>query len=255
MQEATQAGCRKEKACEVLGLSVRTMQRWVRQGFEDRRKGSRAKPANALSDEERERIGEVLVSAVYRDLSPKQIVPRLADEGIYLASESTLYRILRAHEMDRHRQSSRPATTRRPAAHVATGPNQVWTWDITYLPTLIAGSFLYLYLIVDLYSRKIVAWQVHDREAAEYAAALATEACFLEQVSPDQVTLHSDNGSPMKGATMLVRLQKLGVIPSFSRPSVSDDNPYSEAYVVSLIMLYSGKSSLLLLYFFLRKAT
>ena len=89
--------------------------------------------------------------------------------------------------------------------------------------------YLYLYLIVDLYSRKIVAWQVHDRESAEYAAALATEACFLEQVSPDQVTLHSDNGSPMKGATMLVTLQKLGVIPSFSRPSVSDDNPYSEA--------------------------
>ena len=91
------------------------------------------------------------------------------------------------------------------------------------------GTFFYLYLIVDIYSRKIVAWQVHERECAEFAGELATEACYLEGVAPQEVILHSDNGSPMKGATMLVTLQHLGVIPSFSRPSVSDDNPFSEA--------------------------
>ena len=112
---------------------------------------------------------------------------------------------------------------------MATGPNRVWSWDITFLASPVRGMFFYLYLIVDIYSRKIVAWQVHERECAELAAALATEACYLEGVSPDEVVLHSDNGSPMKGATMLATLQRLGLIPSFSRPSVSDDNPFSEA--------------------------
>lgn len=227
--EACQAGGRKAKACETLGVSVRTLQRWQREGLQDRRTGSRAPPANALSEAEREQIRELLVSPAYRDLSPKQIVPRLADEGIYVASESSLYRILRAERMDRHRQRSRAASGRKPGSHRADGPNEVWSWDITYLPTRVAGVFLYLYLIVDIYSRKIVAWQVHERESAQYASELVTEAFFVEKVKPNRVVLHSDNGAPMKGATLLVRLQQLGVMPSFSRPSVSDDNAFSEA--------------------------
>jgi len=229
VEEACEAGCRKAEACEMLGVSVRTLQRWEREGLEDRRTGSRARPANALSEAEREQIRELLVSPAYRDLNPKQIVPRLADEGIYVASESTLYRILREERMDRHRQRSRPATVQKPDSHCASGPNEVWSWDITYLPTLVSGVFLYLYLMVDIYSRKIVAWQVHDRESAEYASELVAEACFVEKVKQNQVVLHSDNGAPMKGATLLARLQELGVMPSFSRPSVSDDNAFSEA--------------------------
>lgn len=212
-----------------MGVSVRTLQRWEHEGLEDRRRGSRAKPANALSEAERDQIRQWLVSPAYRDLSPKQIVPRLADEGIYVASESTWYRILREERMDRHRQRSRAATARKPNSHRASGPNEVWSWDITYLPTLVSGVFVYLYLIVDLYSRKIVAWQVHERESAQYASELVTEACFVEKVKRNQVVLHSDNGAPMKGATLLARLQELGVMPSFSRPSVSDDNAFSEA--------------------------
>ncbi len=229
VEETCRAGGRKAKACETLGVSVRTLQRWQREGLQDRRTGSRAKPANALSEAERVWIGELLVSSAYRDMSPKQIVPRLADEGIYVASESSFYRILRAQRMDRHRQRSRPASGRKPGSHCANGPNEVWSWDITYLPTQVRGVFLYLYLMVDIYSRKIVAWQVHGRESAEQASELVTEACFVEKVKPGQVVLHSDNGAPMKGATLLARLQELGVMPSFSRPSVSDDNAFSEA--------------------------
>lgn len=229
IKEACRAGCGKRAACEALGLSVRTVQRWQREGLEDGRKGSRARPANALSEGERDRIMALLNSPEYRDLNPNQIVPRMADDGIYLASESTLYRLLREAKMNRHRERSKPPSPSRAKTHVASGPNQVWSWDITYLPTQVAGVFLYLYMVIDIYSRKIVAWQVHACEDSELAAELVTEACFVENVPRDQITLHSDNGSPMKGATMLVTLQKLGVMPSFSRPSVSNDNAYSES--------------------------
>lgn len=230
IDEALAAGARLAKACEVLGVAVRTVQRWRRDGLEDRRPLARRPcPANALSPQERERALELLCSPKWRDLSPKQVVPRLADEGIYLASESTLYRLLRAAKLQRHRGASRPAKPRAPRRHVARAPNQVWSWDITYLPTAVRGRFYYLYLGLDLYSRKVVAWQVHECEDAEHAAALITEACYREQVCPEQLVLHSDNGAPMKGATLLATLQALGVTASFSRPRVSNDNPYSES--------------------------
>lgn len=120
-------------------------------------------------------------------------------------------------------------TGKKPRALVATGPNQVYTWDITYLPTQVKGVFLYLYLVMDIYSRKIVGWQVHEEERSALAADLMTDICEREGIRRDQVTLHSDNGSPMKGATMLATLQQLVIMPSFSRPSVSNDNPYSES--------------------------
>jgi len=130
----------------------------------------------------------------------------------------------------KHRQKAKPANPpKKPTPLVATGPNQIYSWDITYLPTLVKGVFFYLYLVMDIYSRKIVGWQVYAEESSALAADLMTDICRCEGVSPHQVTLHSDNGSPMKGATMLATLQQLGVIPSFSRPSVSNDNPYSES--------------------------
>ena len=124
---------------------------------------------------------------------------------------------------------SKPAKHKRPAACIADAPNKVWSWDITYLPSQICGQHFYLYMIVDVFSRKIVGWSVHEAESAEHASSLIKQACIDEGVARNQLTLHSDNGSPMKGATMLATLQVLGVMPSFSRPSVSDDNPYSEA--------------------------
>lgn len=208
---------------------MRTVQRWERQGLQDQRQGTRAAPANRLSGAEREQIKAVMNAPAYRDLSPHQIVPQLADQGRYLGSESSFYRILRQANMNHHRQPSRPATHTRPRSQTATAANQVWTWDITYLPLVIRGQFLYLYMIIDIYSRKIVAWQVHDRECSALAADLVTEACYVEAVDPDELVLHSDNGSPMTGATLHATLEKLGIMPSFSRPSVSNDNPYSES--------------------------
>ena len=227
--EAVHGGCRKANACEALGLSLRTVQRWERDGIEDRRRGSRAVPANRLSEHERARVLAVLNAPAYRDKSPNQIVPLLADQGEYVASEATMYRILKDEKQLAHRQRSAPARRYEAVTRTASGPNQVWSWDITWLRTPVRGMFYYLYLIVDLYSRKIVAWSVHDEESAELASALASEACYLEGVAPGDVVLHSDNGAPMKGATMLATLHALGVVASFSRPSVSDDNPFSEA--------------------------
>jgi len=160
---------------------------------------------------------------------PCQIVPRLADKGVYLASESSFYRMLRETNQLKHRQRSKPATHKKPAPCIATNSNQVWTWDITYLPTRVFGIYFYLYMIIDIYSRKIVGWSVRETQSAEHAADLIRQACLDEKVERHQLILHSDNGKPMKGSTMLAMLEKLGVTPSFSRPSVSDDNPFSEA--------------------------
>jgi len=191
-------------------------------------------PANKLTKEERERILMIANSKKYQDLPPCKIIPMLADKGIFVASESSFYRILREENQLKHRQRSRPAKHFRPPPCEASGPNQVWSWDISYLPTQVRGLYFYLYVIVDIYSRKIVGWNIHPTESSDYAASLIKQACLDENVKQDQLVLHSDNGSPMKGITMLEMLKKLGVAPSFSRPSVSDDNPYSEALFKTL---------------------
>jgi putative transposase len=162
-------------------------------------------------------------------LPPSQIVPKLADQKIYLASESTFYRILREEEQLKHRGIVRAKMHHKPAELIATRPNQIWSWDITYLRTEIAGKFFYLYLFLDVFSRKIVGFEIFEQESAEDAAAVVSKAYGSEGIRAGEVTLHSDNGGPMKGCTMLVMLQKLGIIPSFSRPSVSNDNPFSES--------------------------
>jgi transposase InsO family protein len=192
-------------------------------------------PANTLSDQERDQVLAVANSAEFAHLPPSQIVPILAERGEYIASESTFYRVLRDARQLKHRQASRPATVRhKPKALQATAPNQLYSWDITYLPTAIKGLFLYLYLFMDVYSRKIVGWQVYDQESSEWAAEILHDIAQREGIERDQVALHSDNGGPMKGATMLATLQALGIMPSFSRPAVSNDNPYSESLFKTL---------------------
>jgi transposase InsO family protein len=119
--------------------------------------------------------------------------------------------------------------TRANRVHRATGPNQVWSWDITYLPTTVRGCYLYLYLVMDVWSRRIVGWTVAEKESAHLAAELVQRICQDEAVDGKGLVLHSDNGTPMRGATMIATLQWLGIVPSFSRPHVSNDNPYSEA--------------------------
>lgn len=227
--EAVRSGARLRSACHELGLSVRTIQRWREYGGADRRRGPRTAPGNKLSAEEREQVLEVVNSPEFRDLSPHQIVPQLADQQVYLASESTMYRLLREQEQLAHRERSKPATSRRPDEHIATAPCQVWSWDITYLRGPVRGSFYYLYMIEDVWSRKIVGWEVYEEESMDLAACLFRTTCADLNLDPDGLVLHSDNGGPMKGATMRATLDRLGVVASFSRPRVSDDNPYSEA--------------------------
>lgn len=231
LDEAVTAGARQSRACAILELPARTLQRWRQQGIgEDRRARSGRPAANKLSALEERRLVELLTAPEHRDLSPRQLVPMLADEGTYLASESTLYRLLRREAMQQPREPSRAAQARhRPDEHCAVCPNQVWSWDITYLRGPILGRFFYLYLVEDIWSRKIVGWAVHETECSEHAARLLDETCAREGITRDRLVLHADNGSPMKGATTLATLQRLGVVASFSRPGVSDDNPYSEA--------------------------
>ena len=230
IDDARAAGARQSEACQVIGISAKTYQRWTQpENVEDSRLDTAREPPNKLSELERQRLLRVANAPGYADLPPSKIVPRLADEGLYLASESTFYRVLRAEKQLSHRQKSKPCTVKKPLALVATAPNQIYSWDITYLPTRVKGIFFYLYLVMDIYSRKIVGWQVFEQESSALAADLMVDICLRENIKRHQVTLHSDNGSPMKGATMLATLQQLGVMPSFSRPAVSNDNPYSES--------------------------
>lgn len=234
IEEAVAGGAAAKKACEALRISVRTYERWSSPHGEIRAdarpRAERPAPANKLSAQERQSILETCNQPAYRSLAPSQIVPALADKGTYIASESSFYRVLReADQLQRRGKAQTPRTVRKPPGHQASGPNQVWSWDITYLATTIAGMFYRLYLVVDIYSRKIVGWEIHENETADHAAVLIRKACLAEGIRVGALVLHSDNGSPMKGATMLATLQRLGVVPSFSRPSVSNDNPYSES--------------------------
>lgn len=234
IEETVKSGAREKAACAEMGLSLRTLQRW-RSGassLEDRRPlAHRTKPKNKLSEEEVKAIVDAAAQPEFQSLPPSQIVPVLADRGIYIASESTFYRVLRRFQMQHHRGRSRKPSKRPMSTHCATGPNQVWMWDITWLQGPVKGIYYYLYLIVDLYSRKIVAWEIWPEESAANAAVLIRRAVLNEGLagSSKPLVLHSDNGSPMKGATLLETLYQLGITPSRSRPRVSNDNPYAES--------------------------
>lgn len=230
VDEAVAAGARRAAACKVLGLPARTLERWAHTS-DDNRNGPKHTPANKLSEAERREVVKIATSAEFRDQSPKQIVPTLADRGEYVASESTFYRVLHANDMQQHRGRSRPPV-RRPRGHAACAPWQLAAWDITYLRSHVRGQFFYLYLVEDVWSRKILGWDVHDVESTDFAADLVERIraeANAEGVDLRGWVLHSDNGGPMKGATMLATMHKLGIVPSFSRPRVSDDNAYAEA--------------------------
>ena len=235
--EAVNSGARQGKACEVLELDERTIRRWKKQldqtsKLSDLRKQAAQvrTPANKLTEEEKQQIIEISNQPEWSSLPPSQIVPRLADQGIYMASESSFYRVLHeAGQVNRRGKAQSPKTVKKPKGFKATAPNQVWSWDITFLASSRQGCFYRLYLIEDIFSRKIVGWEIHETESAGHASELIRKTCLSEGIHEEGLVLHSDNGSPMKGATMLATLQRLGIVPSFSRPSVSDDNPYSES--------------------------
>lgn len=232
--EARREGARLLPACEMVGLSLRTYRRWTLseevQG--DGRPGAaHPVPSHKLSETEREAIMAVCHEPRFASLPPSQIVPRLADEGCYLGSESSFYRVLHEAGQQHHRGRADAPSRREPATHEATGPNQLWCWDVSYLPSGIRGMYYYLYLILDIYSRKIVGWEVEVEESGEHGAALVQRTALREGIARQRqpLVLHADNGSPMKSATLLATLQWLGVQPSHSRPRVSNDNAYAES--------------------------
>lgn len=230
---AERGACTQKAACKIIGITERTCQRWQEEK-EDQRRGPVAAPANKLTQDETDQIISISNSAEFKDKSPHQIVPKLADRGNYIASESSFYRTLKVAGMLNHRGKSKPRTVSKPKALEAYKPNQIYSWDITYLLTLVRGQYLFLYLFMDIFSRKIVGWEIHERESADLSSKLLTRICEREGIEKRKVTLHADNGGPMKGSTILATMQRLGVIPSFSRPSVSDDNPFSESLFKTL---------------------
>ena len=234
--EARANGARQVPACVLAGVDPRTIQRWRKDGGlthgDGRPDAIRPAPSHALTEEERVCIVEVANQARFAETPPARIVPMLADEGVYIASESSFHRVLRVHgQMNRRGRAKPPRRSRPPTTHIATGPGDVWCWDVTFLPATVQGRWFYLYLILDLYSRKIVGFELHDSDSADHAAHLTRRTALAESVHamPVKPVLHGDNGASLKGTTVLAMLHWLGIEPSYSRPRVSDDNPYAEA--------------------------
>jgi transposase InsO family protein len=236
IEAAHRAGARLRLACEVAGIDLRTLQRWkADQGLvagDGRPAAMRPTPAHALTHAEREQILKAANEPRFADMPPARIVPALADEGVYIASESSFQRVLRAHGQTCHRgRAKTPRKSRPPTTHVATAPRQLWCWDMTFLPAKVTGCWFYLYLIMDVYSRKIVGFEVHDSDDADHAAHLVKRTALAEGIHAmaAKPVLHGDNGSTLKATTVLAMLYWLGVTPSYSRPRVSDDNAFVES--------------------------
>lgn len=198
----------------------------------DQRKGAAKQTCRKLTPSEQERIVSLCCSKPYRDLTPHQIVPLLADKGTYVASESSFYRVLRQQGLVVAKKPRRTIKDKRPDELKATAVNQLWSWDISYLKTEVRGQYFYLYLFMDIFSRAIVGWEIHESESGEASSKLFARICA--QHKAQGVTLHSDNGGPMRSSHMLATLQRLEVVASFSRPSVSNDNAFSESLFKTL---------------------
>lgn len=213
-------------ACAALNMS---RSRYYRAQKPKPASKPRPRPARGLSDDERAKVLATLDSDEYMDKAPAQVYAALLELGIYLCSIRTMYRILAANDQVRERRAQRQHPTYKKPQLVATAPNQVWTWDITKLPGPTKGTYFSLYVILDLYSRYIVGWQVATRESAAVYQQLVEACCKDQGIVPDQLTIHSDRGAPMTAKSTALLYADLGIIKSHSRPHVSNDNPYSEA--------------------------
>jgi putative transposase len=221
-----------KKACELTGLSRATVYRrrnGTRPGCRERRPAA----PNALSAAERAELLGVLDSPRFRDKAPRQAWALLIDEGIYLASVSTMYRLLREAGQVRERRAHAAHPARKIPELVATGPNQVWSWDITKLAGPQRGVYYHLYVMIDIFSRCAVHFEVHATELGELAKDFMTEAIRLNGgVAP--LAIHADRGTSMTSKPVSALLSDLAILKSHSRPKVSNDNPYSEAQFKTL---------------------
>lgn len=218
------------EASRILNIPRSTLYRlWNPPNGKPAVNGQRPKPGRALSDQEKEEIRTVLNSERFQDQSPREVYAALLDEDIYLSHWRTMYRILDEHdEMRERRNQLRHPVYAKPEL-LATGPNQLWSWDITKLRGPATWTYFYLYVMLDVFSRYVVGWLLAPRESAALAEDLTIAACAKQQIERGQLTLHADRGSPMIAKSMTMLMGDLGVTKSHSRPHVSDDNPYSEA--------------------------
>ena len=236
LEEGMNAGAPMKAIADLLGICARTLRRWrldfSAQGFSvDRRKGSIRQVSHKFTAEEREKVLQTINSPQLADLSPKQIVPILAERGEYIGSEMTIYRIMREEGLLNHRGRARQRREPRPVPRLeATGINQVLAWDITLMPGPAKGEFYYLYMVMDVWSRRILGTEVHPIECGEIAGAFFDRICRDEGIlGAHSPVLHSDNGAPMRSFKLAAKMRELGISLSFSRPRVSNDNAYAES--------------------------
>jgi putative transposase len=216
-------------ACRALGASVATIYR-RRRPPEPKRPKPRPTPARALTGPERQEVLDVLHSERFVDVSPEEAWATLLDEGTYLCSPRTMYRILAAHHggvRERRNQLTHPAYAK--PELLATRPNELWSWDVSKLKGPAKWTWFYLYVILDVFSRYAVGWTVQYRENAQLAKALIEQAACQQQIIPKILTLHADRGSPMRSKPLAFLLADLGITKTHSRPYTSSDNPYSES--------------------------
>jgi putative transposase len=218
-------------ACQDLGVPRSSLYR-ARQPLPPAK--PRPKSSRALSEEERAEVRAVLNSERFQDCPPRQVYATLLDEETYLCHWRTMYRILKEHnEVSERRNQLKHPRYAKPEL-VATGPNQLWSWDITKLRGPAKWHYYYLYVILDVFSRYAVGWLLAEQESAKLAETLIAETCTKQHISRDELTLHADRGGPMKAKTVGQLLIDLGITKSHSRPHVPDDNPYSEAHFKTL---------------------
>jgi transposase InsO family protein len=233
IDQAREEGARLAPACDTVEIDPGTYRRWQHAGHvvADRRATApRPEPHNKLSAHERAQVLQTCHRPEFESLPPSQIVPTLADRGEYLASESSFYRVLRKANEQHDRGRAKPRQKRaKPDEYQTRGPNQCWTWDVTWLKSPVNGMYFYLYMMVDIFSRKITAWEVHETESGELAAQLLRRGVMAEGCAATLRCLHADNGAIQKSSTLRATLEWLGVAASYSRPRVSNDNPFSEA--------------------------
>lgn len=233
IEEAHCNGARYSKGCEVVGISIRTLQRWKKGDMKDKRKGALKRVVRKLPPEARQEIVSICTEKRFYDNSPHEIVPMLLDESIYIASTRTFYRVLRENNLMHHRSNNRVSVnSHKPPEKQATASNQLWCWDITWMPQTVKGLFFYAYVITDIYDKSIVGWSVHLEENDIHSKDLFKRTLCGRDIR--LLSIHSDNGGPMKGITLLSFLEEMKVSASFSRPRVSNDNPFIESLFKTL---------------------
>jgi transposase InsO family protein len=238
IQDSVDLGCSKTAACAMIGMGIRRIQCWQKTP-QDRRRGGIPNTSQALTEQEKDVVVETFQDPRYRDLPVRAAWVKMLDDNICLCSPATVFRVLEQRGRKDRLNVRRASPQRRPPVLEATAVNQVWTWDITYLPTPVRGAYFYLYTIQDMLSRKAVAWTVELSENGELAQDLFDRIVTNRVAHPSGLRVHSDNGSPMRSTRLTGYFEQVHIRYTHSRPHVSDDN----AFIESLFATLKGRAS------------